>query len=107
MVDPKRGDKVLVRAHIAQYFEDLPYVTSKGSFRFDICGLAALRFEQVRDFAVQTKEVLPGAVEWLDKNRCYLGNKCHASKFYLLAVTLPWIQSRLAAGVIVGGGSGR
>ena len=84
-------NKVLVRKHIATRFEDLPYVARKGSFRFDLCGLAKHRFEQVHAYAVQGKNVLPGAVGWLERNRGRLDNKYHASKFYLLAVVLPWI----------------
>lgn len=83
--------KVLVRRHIATRFETLPYVSRKGSFRFDLCGLAKARFDQVHDFALQGRDVLPGAVHWLERNRGRLDNKYHASKFYLLAVVLPWI----------------
>jgi asparagine synthetase B (glutamine-hydrolysing) len=92
LVDPlTRTSKVLVRRHILNYFDNLPYVGKKGSFRFDLCGLARQRFEQVHAFSVQTRHVLPGASRWLDRNRKRLGNKYHASKFYLLAVVLPWI----------------
>ena len=35
---------------------------------------------------------LRAAVGWLERNRRRLDNKYHASKFYLLAVVLPWIQ---------------
>ncbi len=92
MIDPvAKLNKVLVRRHIAERFGTLPYVTSKGSFRFDLCGLARQRFDRVRAFAQDAREVLPGAVDWLDRNRCRLDNKYHASKFYLLAVVLPWI----------------
>jgi asparagine synthetase B (glutamine-hydrolysing) len=97
LVDPRSGaNKALVREHIAEYFGELPYVTRKGSFRFDLCGLALQRFEQVHAFAAQTRGLLPGAIGWLERNRGRLGNKYHASKFYLLAVTLPWIRSRMA-----------
>ena len=83
--------KVLVRRHIASRFDSLPYVSRKGSFRFDLCGLAKCRFEQVHAFAVQERGVMPGAARWLERNRGRLDNKYHASKFYLLAVVLPWI----------------
>ena len=93
MIDPvTRTNKVLVRNHIATRFPDLPYVKRKGSFRFDVRGLAAKRFDTVHDFAVQARDVLPGAAGWLERNRRRLDNKYHASKFYLLAVVLPWIQ---------------
>ena len=93
MVDPAtRTNKVLVRHHIARHFGALPYVGRKGSFRFDLCGLARQRFEQVHDHAA------PGAglscrarLHWLERNRGRLGNKYHASKFYLLAIVLPWL----------------
>jgi len=93
MIDPEsRVNKVLVRNHIATKFPELPYVRKKGSFRFDVRGLAQKRFDTVHDFALQARDVLPGAVGWLERNRHRLGNKYHASKFYLLAVVLPWIQ---------------
>lgn len=93
MIDPvTHANKILVRDHIATRFPDLPYVKTKGSFRFDVRGLAKTRYDTVRDFAVQARDVLPGAVTWLDRNRKSLDNKYHASKFYLLAVVLPWIQ---------------
>lgn len=93
LVDPvTRANKVLVRKHIATRFEDLPYVSRKGSFRFDLCGLARQRFEQVHAYAVRGRDVLPGAVGWLERNRGRLDNKYHASKFYLLAIVLPWID---------------
>ena len=93
MIDPEsRVNKVLVRSHIATKFPELPYVRKKGSFRFDVRGLAQKRFDTVHDFALQARDVLPGAVGWLERNRHRLGNKYHASKFYLLAVVLPWIQ---------------
>jgi hypothetical protein len=92
LVDPHtRTSKVLVRRHIQKYFDDLPYVDRKGSFRFDLRGLARQRFDQVHDFAVRTRDFLPGASPWLLRNRKRLGNKYHASRFYLLAVVLPWI----------------
>jgi hypothetical protein len=91
-IDPvTRANKVLVRRHIATRFAHLPYVARKGCFRFDLCGLARQRFEQVHDFAVQAHEMLPGAAAWLERNRSRLDNKYHASKFYLLAVVLPWL----------------
>lgn len=95
-VDPRsRVNKVLVREHIAEYFGELPYVSKKGSFRFDLCGLAALRYDQVHEFARRARAVVPGAADWLERNRTRLDNKYYASKFYLLAVTLPWILSRM------------
>lgn len=91
-VDPATGtNKILMRRHIATRFGELPYVRSKGSFRFDVRGLAARRFDQVRDYGLQAGDLLPGAVHWLDRNRRRFGNKFHASKFYLLAVVLPWL----------------
>lgn len=95
LVDPTtRDNKVLVRQHIATRFRDLPYVSRKGSFRFDLRGLAKTRFEQVYAFAETASPLLPGAARWLDRNRHRLDNKYHASKFYLLAVVLPWITAR-------------
>lgn len=88
-------NKVLVRQHIAQRFEQLPYVKAKGCFRFDLCGLARLRFDQVYAFAEQTQALLPGVPRWLEVHRNRLGNKYFASKFYLLAMTLPWLLSRM------------
>lgn len=94
-VDPDtRVNKLLIRKHIATRFGELPYVRNKGSFRFDLRGLAARRFDAVRDYAAQTRDLLPGAPLWLDRNRRRLDNKYHASKFYLLAVVLPWLVSR-------------
>ncbi|MFL6591311.1 MAG: asparagine synthase-related protein [Luteimonas sp.] len=95
MIDPvSRASKVLVRRHILTRFGDLPYVSKKGSFRFDLPGLARSRYEAVHGYARQARDVLPGAVEWLERNRKRLGNKYHASKFYLLAIVLPWIVIR-------------
>lgn len=95
MVDPDtRTNKVLVRHHIATRFDALPYVGRKGSFRFDLCGLARQRFEQVHAYAHWARDFLPGAVGWLERNRGRLDNKYHASKFYLLAIVLPWIGQR-------------
>lgn len=91
-VDPiTHVNKMLIRRHIASRFGELPYVRKKGSFRFDLCGLAAKRFECVRSYAEQNRDLLPGAVLWLDRNRQRLDNKYHASKFYLLAIVLPWL----------------
>lgn len=87
--------KVLVRRHIAQHFDRLPYVRRKGCFRFDLCGLARLRFDQVHAFAERASALLPGAAPWLLAHRCRMDNKYFASKFYLLAITLPWLLSRL------------
>jgi hypothetical protein len=95
MIDPDaKINKVLVRAHIAAKFGPLPYVEKKGSFRFDVCGLATARFDQVHAYARQARHMLPGATQWLERNRSRLGNKYHASKFYLLAIVLPWIIQR-------------
>jgi asparagine synthetase B (glutamine-hydrolysing) len=94
LVDPvAHVGKVLMRRHIATRFGYLPYVASKGSFRFDVCGLARSRFEQVHAFARAQAAILPGAAAWLEANRARLDNKYHASKFYLLAVLLPWLAS--------------
>ena len=99
LVDPvTRVSKVLMRRHIATRFDGLPYVARrKGSFRFDLCGLASRRFDQVHAYATQARDILPGAAHWLERNRRLLGNKYHASKFYLLAVVLPWINSEFGA----------
>jgi len=92
LLDPvNRVNKVLLRQHIATRFGELPYVQSKGSFRFDVCGLAAQRFEAVHHYALQEKDLLPGASRWLERNRKRLDNKYFASKFYLLAIVLPWL----------------
>lgn len=93
LIGPGGVNKVLVRRYIAQHFQQLPYVKSKGSFRFDVRGLARQRFEQVHDFALQTRTLLPGAPKWLEDHRHCLDNKFFASKFYLLALTLPWLLS--------------
>ena len=99
MIDPvAKLNKVLVRAHIAERFGPLPYVDRKGSFRFDICGLARQKFEQVHGYAQQTRVMLPGAVDWLERNRRRFDNKYHASKFYLLAIVLPWIARQETGG---------
>jgi hypothetical protein len=88
-------NKVLVRQHIARHFQHLPYLRTKGSFRFDLCGLARQCFDQVHAFAIQAQPLLPGAAFWLESHRSRLGNKYHASKFHLLAIMLPWLLSRL------------
>ena len=95
LIGPGGVNKVLVRQHIAKHFQQLPYVNAKGCFRFDLCGLARLRFDQVHAFALRTQALLPGAPRWLEVHRNRLDNKYFASKFYLLAMTLPWLQSRL------------
>jgi hypothetical protein len=95
LIGPGSVNKVLVRKHIAQRFQHLPYVNAKGSFRFDLCGLAQQRFDQVYEFALQTQALLPGAPRWLEIHRSRLDNKYFASKFYLLAITLPWLHSRM------------
>lgn len=93
LVDPiTRANKVLVRNHIATRFDELPYVARKGSFRFDLCGLAKSRFDQVHESSNRVRHLLPGATRWLDRNRRRLDNKYHASKFYLLAIMLPWLD---------------
>jgi hypothetical protein len=93
-LDVRNGvNKVIVRKHIAERFGELPYVNEKGSFRFDVRGLAVARFDAVRDMATEIGDVLPGAVAWLDRNRPYLGNKFHSSRFYLLAVLIPWLRA--------------
>ena len=92
LLDRSRGtNKILVREHIATRFGALPYVDRKGSFRFDLAGLARTRFDQVHASALDARDLVPGAVDWLVRNRKSLGNKYHASKFYLLAVALPWL----------------
>ncbi len=94
LIGPKNTNKVLVRRHIARHFQDLPYVAAKGSFRFDLRGLARRRFDQVHGFALKARHLLPGAPEWLERHRHRMDNKYFASKFYLLAVMLPWLLSR-------------
>lgn len=93
LIGPGGENKRLVRRHIAQHFRQLPYVTAKGSFRFDLCGLARARFDQVHAFARLAGDRLPGAAAWLEGHRDRLGNKYFASKFYLLAIVLPWLLS--------------
>jgi Asparagine synthase (glutamine-hydrolyzing) len=97
LIGPGGTNKVLVRQHIAQHFGPLPYVTAKGSFRFDLCGLARQRFDQVHALADRTRELLPGALGWLESHRRRFDNKYFASKFYLLAIALPWLLSRMEA----------
>ncbi len=94
LIDREGQNKPLVRKHIARHFGELPYVSAKGCFRFDLCGLAAERFDQVYAFAVEAEAMLPGAAPWLRAHRGRMGNKFFASKFYLLAITLPWLLSR-------------
>jgi asparagine synthetase B (glutamine-hydrolysing) len=94
LIDRDGHSKPLVRKHITRHFGALPYVKAKGSFRFDLCGLAQVRFNQVHGFAVEAADLLPGATRWLETHRGRLGNKFFASKFYLLAITLPWLLSR-------------
>lgn len=95
IIGPGGVNKLLIRRHIAGHFSELPYVKTKGSFRFDLRGLARQRFDQVHAFAQQTRAILPGAPRWLETHRHLLDNKFFASKFYLLAVTLPWLLSRM------------
>jgi asparagine synthetase B (glutamine-hydrolysing) len=95
LMGPGGVNKVLMRRYIAQHFTQLPYVRSKGSFRFNVRGLASQRFEQVHAFASQARALLPGAKSWLEDHRHCLDNKFFASKFYLLAVTMPWLLRRL------------
>ncbi len=95
LVDPvTKENKALMRAYIASRFGKLPYVERKGSFRFDLRGLARARYEQVHAQARQARDILPGAQAWLERNRRRLDNKYFASKFYLLAVLLPWFLVR-------------
>lgn len=105
LIGPGGVNKVLMRQYIAQHFQELPYVQSKGSFRFDVQGLANQRFEQVHAFALQARSLLPGAPKWLEDHRHCLDNKFFASKFYLLAVTLPWLLSHLDNTVEAAGGN--
>jgi hypothetical protein len=98
LIDREGHNKPLVRKHIARRFGELPYVRAKGCFRFDLCGLAAERFEQVHAFALDAGDLLPGAVRWLETHRGHMRNKFFASKFYLLAVALPWLLSRAHPG---------
>lgn len=93
LIGPGGINKVLMRQYIARHFEHLPYVKTKGCFRFDLRGLARQRFDQVYAFAMQTQGLLPGATRWLESHRDKLDNKYFASKFYLLAMVLPWLAS--------------
>ncbi|WP_233842935.1 asparagine synthase-related protein [Dyella sp. 2HG41-7] len=95
LIGPGGVNKVLMRKYIARRFKELPYVQSKGCFRFDLRGLASKRFDQVYAFAEQARAVMPGATKWLESHRDRLGNKYFASKFYLLAITLPWLLNRM------------
>jgi len=103
LIDRDGHSKPLVRKHIMRNFGALPYVKAKGSFRFDLCGLAEDRFNQVHGFAVEAADLLPGAPRWLEAHRSRLGNKFFASKFYLLAITLPWLLSRVDASCATAG----
>lgn len=94
LMGPHGLNKILMRRHIEQRFPQLPYVQTKGSFRFHIHDLAQQCYDQVYAFAEQGRVFLPGAPQWLEAHRKYLDNKYFASKFYLLAVTLPWLLSR-------------
>lgn len=87
-------NKIIVRHHISKHFKHLPYVSSKGSFRFNLTKFAAEAFDQVFHYAELNAETLPGARNWLIKNRLYLNNKFFASKFYLLAIVLPWLYQQ-------------
>lgn len=92
-MDTRKGiNKVLVRAHIGRRFADLPYVRTKGSFRFDLRELSRRRFDHVLACAERMRDVLPGAPRWLQAHRHRVDNKYDASKFYLLAVVLPWLE---------------
>jgi hypothetical protein len=101
LIGPGGLNKVLVRRHIARRFQHLPYLTAKGSFRFDLCGLAQQRFDQVHAFAVEARSLLPGATRWLELHRDRLDNKYFASKFYLLAVVLPWLLDHFSSADMV------
>ena len=97
-MDTRKGiSKVLVREHIGRRFAGLPYVQSKGSFRFNLRELARRRFDQVYDYALRMRDILPGAPTWLARHRQRLDNKYDASKFYLLAVVLPWLDFHSAS----------
>jgi asparagine synthetase B (glutamine-hydrolysing) len=88
----KETNKIIVRKHIEYYFKDLPYVKTKGSFRFNLVNFANTSFDQVFHFAELNQQTLPGAKNWLIKNKPHLDNKYFASKFYLLAIILPWLH---------------
>lgn len=95
LIGPGNVNKVLMRQYIDRHFHNLPYVRTKGCFRFDVRGLARQRFDQVYDFAQRSPALLPGATRWLETHRDRLGNKYFASKFYLLAMVLPWLHHRM------------
>ncbi|MFC3653466.1 asparagine synthase-related protein [Dyella humi] len=95
LIGPGGVNKVLMRQYIGRRFQQLPYVQAKGCFRFDLRGLARQRFDQIYAFAQQTQMLLPGAPHWLETHRNRLDNKYFASKFYLLAMILPWLLSRM------------
>ena len=95
LIGPDGTNQVLMRKYIARHFKELPYVKAEGCFRFDLRGLARQRYEQVHAFAQQTQTLLPGATRWLETHRQRLDNKFFASKFYLLAMILPWLLSRM------------
>lgn len=97
LIGPGGVSKVLMRQYIAECFDQLPYLKAKGSFRFDLCGLARQRFDQVYAFAEDAKALLPGATRWLDMHRKLMENKYFASKFYLLAMVVPWLLSNTPA----------
>ncbi|HUB88578.1 MAG TPA: asparagine synthase-related protein, partial [Dyella sp.] len=78
LIGPGGVNKVLMRKYIAQHFKELPYVQSKGCFRFDLRGLARARFDQVHAFAQQVRDVMPGAPVWLEEHRKLLDNKFFA-----------------------------
>jgi asparagine synthetase B (glutamine-hydrolysing) len=99
-MDTRKGiSKVLVREHISRRFENLPYVQAKGSFRFNLRELARRRFDHMYDYSLRLRDVLPGAPAWLERHRQRLDNKYDASKFYLLAVVLPWLDHHSALAV--------
>ncbi|KQY55008.1 asparagine synthase C-terminal domain-containing protein [Lysobacter sp. Root494] len=101
-MDTRKGiSKVLVREHIGRRFASLPYVQAKGSFRFNLRELARRRFEHVYDYSLRLRDVLPGAPAWLERHRQRLDNKYDASKFYLLAVVLPWLDHHSALAVSI------
>ena len=107
-MDTRKGiSKVLVREHIGRRFASLPYVQAKGSFRFNLRELARRRFEHVYDYSLRLRDVLPGAPAWLARHRQRLDNKYEASKFYLLAVVLPWLDHHSALAVPVRGEQAR
>ena len=89
-------NKVIVRQHIYRHLGHLPYVQKKGCFRFDLTSFATTHFDMLADMASSHHcDVLPGAKRWLTRHRKDMSNKYFASKFYLLAILLPWIASRV------------